>query len=47
MASLPTPFVSPEEYLEIDSRAEVPSEYYDGEMYPIEATTVRHSKTQF
>lgn len=47
MASVPSPFLTPEQYLEIDSRAELPSEYYDGVMYPIEATSVRHSDIQF
>ena len=46
MVSLPSPLLSPEQYLEIDSRAELPSEYYDGVMYPIEATTFRHDDIQ-
>lgn len=44
MASLPSPLLSPEQYLELDSRSDRPSEYYDGVMYPIEATTFNHSR---
>jgi Uma2 family endonuclease len=47
VASQPTPFLTPEQYLELDSRADRPNEYYDGVMYPIEATTVRHSRIHF
>jgi len=46
MASQTSPLLSPEQYLEIDSRAERPSEYYDGVMYPIEATSLRHGRIQ-
>ena len=47
MASAPSPLLlSPEQYLEIDSRAELPSEFYDGVMYPIEATSFRHGDIQ-
>ena len=46
MASSRSPFLSSEQYLELDSRAELPSEYYDGVMYPIEATTFRHGDIQ-
>ena len=35
-----------EQYLEWDSCAERPSEYYDGVMYPIEATSFRHGRIQ-
>ena len=44
MASVPTPFLRPQDYLELDSHAERPSEYYDGAIYPIEATTLNHSR---
>lgn len=46
MASLPSPLLSPEQYLELDSRSDRPSEYYDGVMYQIEATTANHSRIQ-
>ena len=46
MSSLPSPLVSRELYLELDSQAEVPSEFYDGVMYPIVATSMRHSVIQ-
>ena len=36
--------VSVEEYLAIDRLAEMPSEYHDGEMIPIEAVTFEHSQ---
>ena len=38
--------MSRELYLELDSQAELPSEYYDGVMYPIEAASLRHSRIQ-
>ena len=38
--------MTPEQYLEIDSRAERPSEYYNGEMFVVGATTERHSLIQ-
>jgi Uma2 family endonuclease len=47
MASAPSPILSPEQYLKIDSRAEQPSEYYDGVMYPVGATTFRHTQIQY
>ena len=41
---MPVPKLSEEEYLEIDRAAEVPSEYLDGKMFPIEAVTYEHSR---
>ena len=35
-----------EQYLELDERAERPSEYYAGEMFELEPTTLRHAKIQ-
>ena len=46
MASMPIPFLTPEQYLECDSSAEGPSEYYDGVIYKVEATSVRHGRIQ-
>jgi len=43
MGALPVAKLSVEEYLAIDRAAEIPSEYYDGEMFPIEAVSLRHS----
>src|SRR6185369_4567271 len=33
MSRLPKPYLTPEEYLEIDRRAEIKSEYFAGEMF--------------
>ena len=46
MASAPIPLLTPERYLELDSRADRPSEYYDGEMFVIEAASARHCEIQ-
>src|SRR5262249_16339845 len=35
--------VTPEEYLELDRKAEVRSEYYDGEIFPVEAPNREHA----
>jgi Uma2 family endonuclease len=43
MASSPATFITPEQYLELDRKAERPSEYYRGEIFPIEAATRAHS----
>ena len=42
MAALPVPRLSVEEYLALDRAAEVPSEYHDGEMFPVTAVTWEH-----
>ena len=44
VAALPTPYLTPEQYLEIDRHAELPNEYSDGLMYPIENTSLRHGR---
>ena len=36
--------ISVEEYLAADRVAEVPSEYYDGEVFPMAAVSVRHAR---
>ena len=43
---MPVPFLTPEQYLAIDKRSERPSEYYDGEMFVIEAASPNHSQIQ-
>lgn len=43
MASSPATFITPEQYLELDRKAERPSEYYRGEMFPVEGATRAHS----
>ena len=45
-AALPVAKVSVEEYLAMDRAAEVPSEYHDGEMFPMVAVSVAHSAIQ-
>ncbi len=46
MATAPSPFLTSEQYLEHDSKAEHRNEYYDGQMHVVEATTIRHSLIQ-
>src|SRR5579864_848529 len=41
MSTQPKPFISEEQYLEIERRAEQRSEYYRGDMFPMEATIQR------
>jgi Uma2 family endonuclease len=43
MGALPIPRLSVEEYLALDRAAEVPSEYHDGEMFPMVAVSLQHS----
>ncbi|MDT7541723.1 MAG: hypothetical protein QOE33_1627 [Acidobacteriota bacterium] len=43
MASLPNYYLSPEEYLAIERRAEYKSEYVDGVMYAMSGASVRHN----
>src|SRR5580658_6571297 len=43
MGALPVPKLSVEEYLALDRVAEIPSEYHDGEMLPIETSSLAHS----
>ena len=44
MASPPIPYLTREQYFLLDSRAERPSEYYDGEMFEVKACTVQHGE---
>ncbi len=43
MGALQTSKISVEEYLALDRAAEIPSEYHDGEMFPIAAVSWEHS----
>ena len=43
MGAPPVAKLSVEEYLALDRVAEVPSEYHDGELFPMEAVTWEHS----
>jgi Uma2 family endonuclease len=43
MSTLAKHLITPEEYLELDSKAEYRSEYHDGEMFPMEAASPCHS----
>ncbi len=43
MSTQPKPFVTEEQYLEIEERSERRSEYFRGEIFPMEATTVPHA----
>jgi Uma2 family endonuclease len=43
MGALPVARLTVDEYLALDRKAEIPSEYHDGEMFPIEAVSVAHS----
>src|SRR5689334_5896952 len=42
MSSQPKTFLTPEEYLEIERKAERKSEYYQGEMFAMAGGTPRH-----
>ena len=44
MGAAPVLRLSVAEYLELDRKAEVRSEYHDGEMFPMEASSVAHSR---
>lgn len=43
MASLPSVFLTPEQYLEIERAAQAKSEYYNGEMFAMAGGTGPHS----
>jgi Uma2 family endonuclease len=43
MATQPIPFLTPEQYLEIERSAEFRSEYRDGEMFAMPGATARHN----
>lgn len=44
MSAFPVPKISVEEYLEAELRAERPSEYHDGEIFPAEAVSLNHAR---
>ena len=44
MSANPVPHVTPEQYLAADREAEFNSEYFDGQMYPMSAVSLRHSR---
>jgi Uma2 family endonuclease len=44
MSTLPKPYLTPEEYLAIDRAAEYRSEYFDGDIFPVAATTMSHAR---
>jgi Uma2 family endonuclease len=43
MATIPRAYVSPEEYLERERKAETKSEYYRGEMFAMADASLRHA----
>ncbi len=47
MGALLRPRLSVEEYLAIDRAAEAPSEYHDGEMFPVETASLTHARLLF
>ena len=44
MSALPKPFLTPEEYLEIERKAEFKSEYYQGEMFAMSGASLKHNR---
>jgi Uma2 family endonuclease len=44
MSAQPIPFLTPEEYLAIERKAEIKSEYHRGTMYAMRGNTIRHVK---
>jgi len=42
MATQPRPHLTPQQYLDIDRSAQLRSEYYDGEMFPMTAVSLTH-----
>ena len=47
MSTLPEHFLTPQEYLEIERKAEHKSEYYNGEMFAMSGASRRHSRVGF
>jgi Uma2 family endonuclease len=47
MSTLPKHFITPEEYLEIERKAETKSEYYRGEMFAMSGASMEHSELAF
>src|SRR5215210_4391942 len=44
MSANPIPRLTADEYLALDRTAEWKSEFHDGEMFPIEAVSLRHAR---
>jgi Uma2 family endonuclease len=44
MATQPRPYLTPQQYLEIDRAAERGSEYYEGEVFPVMAVSLAHDR---
>lgn len=44
MPTVAKPYLTPEQYLEIERKAELKSEYYRGEMFAVAGGTSRHSR---
>lgn len=47
MSTLPKHFLTPEEYLEIERKAETKSEYYNGEMFAMSGASRQHCQLGF
>jgi Uma2 family endonuclease len=47
MSTQPKHFITPEEYLEIERKAETKSEYYRGEMFAMSGASLEHSELAF
>ena len=47
MSTLAKPFLSPEEYLEIERQAEGKNEYYNGEIFAMSGVSRRHDRINF
>ena len=43
MSTLPKPYLTPDEYLEIERKAEYKSEYYGGEMFAMSGARRAHN----
>ena len=46
MSTQPQPYITPEQYLEIERAAECKSEYFDGEMFAMAGGTLSHARIQ-
>jgi Uma2 family endonuclease len=44
VSTLPKHFITPEEYLELERKAETKSEYYNGEMFAMSGASAEHSR---
>jgi len=44
MATQPKPYLTPQQYLDMDRSAQLRSEYYDGEMFPMTAVSLAHDR---